>query len=73
MTIFINIKIDFPLILLFLHISSLSMQRIIPASDEFDRMCNIENWIDLDTLEGWNATQLETLDINHNNFRFERK
>ena len=53
-----------PLILLFLHNSYLSAQQIIPASDEFDRTCNIDNWVDLDTLEGWNATQLETLDIN---------
>jgi len=52
------------IILAVLALSPISAQQIMPASDEFDRTCNLQNWVDLDTLEGWNATQLETLDIN---------
>jgi len=54
------------LLFLIIHLVciQLSAQQTIPASDEFDRTCNLDNWTDLDTLEGWHATQLETLDIN---------
>ncbi len=32
-------------------------------NDEFDRVCSIQNWQDLDVTEGWNAPQIESMDI----------
>lgn len=42
-------------------------QQLIPISDEFDNACSLELWTDLDTLEGWNASQLELMDIDITN------
>lgn len=32
-------------------------------NDEFDGVCSIQNWQDLDVTEGWNASQIESMDI----------
>ncbi len=44
--------------------------QIEELSDEFHNACSVDEWSDINTIEGWNASHLEEFDINQSNHGF---
>jgi hypothetical protein len=47
-----------------LSVASTSRAALLPMSDEFNNTATLANWSQIHQTEGWNASQLQVLDIN---------
>lgn len=52
------------LISYFLHFTTIIYAQVSQLSDEFNDATTLTNWLDINEVEGWNAQQLATKDIN---------
>lgn len=50
-----------------LHLSIGLAGQMSTLSDEFNRTCSISNWMNVETVEGWPQTHLESFDVNLSN------
>ena len=58
---FLSVRVAF--CLMFLFGVNASSNDLAPLNDEFDNSSTLSNWLRVNETEGWNADQLETLDI----------
>lgn len=52
---------------LFLSVALTLSAQVGDLSDEFNRTCNLENWLDLEVTEGWTNTHIESYDVHKSN------
>jgi len=55
------------LLLLLLAEATFSQTQLLPESDEFNRICSMQDWLHVNDTEGWNASHLRVIDIDQTN------
>ena len=51
----------------FLLMNNVSFTQLSELSDEFNRACSLSDWFDVEAVEGWPQTHMESIDVNTSN------
>ena len=60
-------KYLFASILITVAFLGVKAQQLSDLSDEFNRTCSLSEWQDIEEVEGWTNTHLESFDVNTTN------